>query len=141
MSDPSVIRAEHRNPTAGRGAKRWLGPSVAIVLLAGCTSLFGEPPALETAIKRYYEAHASEEHGQCGAPYIDGLTKLDLVEDDARHTVVDARYLYGDRIKDQRSMTRGGGQRSCVGYGERRFVLTKSGDALSVTEMSGARRN
>jgi hypothetical protein len=116
---------------------RW---SLPVLLLVGCSSVFGEPPALDTAIKRYYEAHASEEHGQCLKPYIDGFTKLEVVEDDAQHTVVEARYLYRDRFKSEQSMTRAGGQRVCFGYGERRFVLTKSGDALTVTEMSGPRR-
>jgi hypothetical protein len=115
--------------------------SVPVFFLVGCTSLFGEPPAVDTAIKRYYEAHASEEHGQCLAPYIDGLTKLEVVEDDAEHTVVDTRYLYRDRFKDEQSMSGAGAQRVCFGYGERRFVLTKSGDALTVTEMSGPRRS
>jgi hypothetical protein len=37
-------------------------------LVAGCANPSWQPPDYETAIKRYYEAHASERNGQCLAP-------------------------------------------------------------------------
>lgn len=108
------------------------------LLLAGCTAVLGEPPETETAIKRYYEAHATENIGQCLAPYIDGFTTIQVVEDDPERRVLDVRYLYRDWIKNERS---GGGMRSeCVGYGERRFVLTRREGTLTVEEMSGPQR-
>ncbi len=140
--DGPALDAGRESPSMGAPAmKSLLRWSLPALLLAGCSSVSGEPPALDTAIKRYYEAHASEEHGQCLAPYVDGFTRLDVVEDDAGQMVVDTRYLYRDRLKDGQSMTRAGGQPVCLGYGERRFVLTKSGDAVTVKEMSGPRRN
>jgi hypothetical protein len=50
--------------------------------------------------------------------------------------VADARYLYGDRIKD------GGGSdgRECIGFGERRFPLANTEAGVEVVEMTGPRR-
>jgi hypothetical protein len=105
-------------------------------LVAGCADAPWQPPAHETAIKGYYQAHASEKNGQCLAPYIDGFTTLEVVEDKPDRSVVEARYLYRDWVKD--------GDRpfsECVGYGERSFVLVRSDDRVQVMEMSGLRRN
>lgn len=106
--------------------------------LVGCAAVFGEPPATETAMKRYYAAHATEDIGQCPSPYIDGFTSIQVVEDEPDRRVIDVRYLYRDWSRDQRSQD--GMRSACVGYGERRFVLTKSDDTLNVQEMSGPKR-
>jgi hypothetical protein len=108
-------------------------------LLAGCTTASWQPPAYETAIKRYYEAHASERNGQCLAPYIDGFTTIQVVEDTPERVVVDARYLYRDWIKDGTDAD--GLMLGCISYGQRSFVLARSDDGLQVIEMSGPRRN
>lgn len=107
-------------------------------LVAGCANPW-QPPAYETAIKRYYEAHASE-RGYCLAPYIDGFTKVQVVEDTPERMVVEARYLYRDWLKDG-SGARDGMMLGCVSYGARSFVLTHSDDRYEVVEMSGPRRN
>jgi hypothetical protein len=115
----------------------------AAVVIAGlawaCADAPWQPPPYETAIKRYYEARASERNGQCLAPYIDGFTTLQVVEDTPQRMVIDARFLYRDRIKDggdQNSMMLG-----CTRYGARSFVLTRSDDRYEVVEMTGRRRN
>jgi hypothetical protein len=111
-------------------------------LVAGCANAPWQPPTYETAIKRYYEAHASEYNGQCLAPYIDGFTRIDVVEDTPERMVIDARYLYRDWVKDRRDTRSGQGfMRQCVDYGQRSFVLARTDDTLQVTEMSGPRRN
>jgi hypothetical protein len=108
-------------------------------LLAGCTTASWQPPAYESAIKRYYEAHASERNGQCLAPYIDGFTTIQVVEDTPERVVVDTRYLYRDGIKDGTDAD--GLMLGCISYGQRSFVLARSDDGLQVIEMSGPRRN
>jgi hypothetical protein len=122
---------------------RPLLPSLVIaVLLAGCANAPWQPSAYETAIKRYYEAHASEYNGQCLAPYINGFTNIQVVEETPDRLVVDARYLYRDWVKDQRgSDSNGGMMRECVRYNQRTFVLARHDDQFEVTEMSGPRRN
>lgn len=119
-------------------------PSLATALLAGlvasCANPPWQPPAYETAIKGYYQAHASEKNGRCLAPYIDGFTTLEVVEDTPERMVVDARYLYRDWVKDKVDTNRGSAS-ECVGYGQRSFVLDRSDDRVEVTEMSGPRRN
>ena len=107
------------------------------LLLVGCASVFGEPPESQTAIKRYYEAFASEDIGQCLSPYIDGFTTIQVVEDDSKRMVLDVGYLYRDWIKGQSDQDIRG---ECVGYGKRRFVLTKSDGTLKVAAMSGPHR-
>jgi hypothetical protein len=54
-------------------------------LVAGCATrlpdtTFAKPAALERAMNRYYEAHATEQWGYCLTPYIDGLTQVAVVE-------------------------------------------------------------
>jgi hypothetical protein len=115
---------------------------VIAALVAGCANAPWQPPVYETAIKSYYEAHASEYNGQCLAPYIDGFTRIEVVEETPDRLVVDARYLYRDRVKDQRgSDDNGSFMRECVRYNQRTFVLARNDDQLQVTEMSGPRRN
>jgi hypothetical protein len=121
-------------------AIRSLAPVAMTWLAAGCANPPWQPPAYETAIQHYYEAHASEKNGRCWAPYIDGFTAVQVVEDTPARMVVDAGYLYRDRVKDGQSIGDGEGS-ECVGYGHRNFVLAESDDTLQVTEMSGLRRN
>ena len=111
------------------------------LILAGCSSAFGEQSELDGTIERYYEAHASERGGQCLAPYIDGITRTDVVEDSPDRLVVDVRYLYRDRIKDQPRDNPADALTGCVGYGERQFVLARSDDTLTIEQMTGPRRN
>ena len=60
-----------------------------LALIAGCATRlpstgFAEPAALERAMNRYYESHATEEHGHCLTPHIDGLTQVAVVDEPAR---------------------------------------------------------
>jgi hypothetical protein len=64
------------------------------MLLAACSSTFGQQSDLDGAIEHYHETHASERGGQCLAPHIDGITRAEVVEDDLARLVVDVRYLY-----------------------------------------------
>lgn len=110
-------------------------------LLAGCANSPWQPPAYEAAMKNYYEAHASEKNGRCLAPYIDGFTTVQVLEQTPERMVVDARFLYRDWVKDRDGRQDGGMARECIGYGQRSFVLARTDDRLEVTEMSGPRRN
>lgn len=113
--------------------------SVALLLAACAASRmpatgFAEPQALERALTRYYERHATEENRTCLSPYIEGLTKVEVVEQQQGRLVVDARYLYRDRFIDDSADGIG---RECTGYGERRFVLAEGPAGVEVVEMSG----
>jgi hypothetical protein len=114
----------------------------AAVLVAGCAASrvpqtgFGEPQALERAVMGYYEAHGSEENRTCLSPYMYGLTQVAVVEQQPERLVVDVRYLYRDRNKDDR----GDGGRECSDYGERRFTLRKAGEGFQMLDMSGPQR-
>jgi hypothetical protein len=119
-----------------------VAPVIIVGLVAGCANVPWQPPAYETAIKSYYEAHASEYHGYCLAPYIDGFAKVQVVEETPDRFVVDARYLYRDWVKDQRQTDDTEAfSRECVGYNQRTFVLARNDDSVQVTEMTGPRRN
>ncbi len=113
-----------------------------LVLVAGCATRlpstgFAEPAALERAMKRYYESHATEEHGYCLMPYIGGLTQVAVVTNQPDRLVVDVRYLYHDRSKD------GGdnGGHECTGFAGRRLTFGKGPTgAVQVLDMTGPRR-
>jgi hypothetical protein len=115
----------------------------ATVLVAGCAASrmpetgFEEPGALERAVARYYERHATEENATCSSPFIHGLTQVDVVEDQPERLVVDVRYLYRDRNKDDRGDGLG---RECSAYGERRFTLGKGAAGVEVLDMTGPQR-
>jgi len=114
--------------------------AVATLLVTGCANNPFQPPAHEAAIKTYYEAHASERNGRCKAPYIDGFTRVDVVEETAELMVVEARYLYRDWIKDRETSESGRQRSECVAFNSRRFVLIKDRGRLQVAEMSAPER-
>ena len=113
--------------------------TLAAVLLVACAprmpaTSFAEPSAVERAIIRYYEYNATEENRTCLSPYIEGLTQVNVVEDTPERLVVDVRYLYRDRFKDDRGNGMG---RECSGYAGRRFTLAKTDAGITVVEMTG----
>ena len=116
---------------------------VATVMVAGCAASrvpetgFGDRQALERAIMSYYERHATEENRTCLSPFMYGLTQVDVVEEQPESLVLDVRYLYRDRNKDDRGDGLG---RECSDYGERRFTLQKDGAGLEVLKMTGPQR-
>jgi hypothetical protein len=117
----------------------WLVPFVAIiVLLIGCTvtriesAHFGPPAEIERAIRLHYGRHASEGGGRCFRPYIDGFTKITVLEDSPDRLVVQARYFYRDRFQD------GNGGQLCAGFSERTFTLARDQDGRPVVvDMTG----
>jgi hypothetical protein len=112
-------------------------------LLASCaprlpSTSFADPAALAGAMERHYAGYATEEHGYCPQPYIDGLTQVSVVDNQPDRLVVNARYLYRDQFKNNGSDT---GQYGCVGYAGRRFTLGKGpAGGVEVLEMTGPRR-
>ena len=115
-----------------------------LALLAGCATRlpgtsFADPGELERAMKRYYENHATEEHGYCLHPYIDGLTQTEVVTNQPDRLVVDVRYLYQDRFKNDRGEN---GGHECTGYAGRRFTFGKGpAGGVEVLDMTGPRRS
>ena len=105
------------------------------LVLTGCASGSGLPPATERAIETYYREHADEEGGRCPAPFIDGFTRVEVVEDGPEWQVIDVRYLYGDRLKDGDS-----DGSECIGFSGRRFTLAKTQAGIDIVEMSGPQR-
>lgn len=118
-----------------------LGVALVAVLLAACgpsleSAYFGPSSVVESTIKRHYERYASEENGRCLRPYIKGLSRIDVIEDQPERLAVQIRYLFRDRNRDN-----GDGSNSvCVGFSGRRFTLGKTGGEIEVVEMSGPKR-
>jgi hypothetical protein len=116
--------------------------ALVLIPLAACAdrvpaNSLAEPQAIERAIKAYYERHASEENQTCLTPYIDGLARVAIIDEQPDRLVLDARYLYRDRFKDDRSNGIG---RECTGYAAREFTLTKEAGELAVVAMGPSRR-
>ena len=110
------------------------------VLAAGCAPSrvpetgFGDPQALERAVMSYYERHATEENRTCLSPFMYGVSGVDVVEEGAERLVLDVRYLYRDRNRDDLG---DGFARACTSYAERRFTLGKDGPGFAVIGMTG----
>lgn len=90
-------------------------------------------PASKSRIKRNYQDHAGERDGLCRRPYIDAITRIDIVEDTATGLVVDLRYSFRDRIRDDDD----GHGRGCFGFESRRFTLKSVDGNIEVVAMSG----
>ena len=106
-----------------------------LVLLAGCAATriesahFGPPAAIERAIRLYYERNASEGGASCFRPYIDGFTRLTVLEDTPDRLVVEARYFFRDRAQEG-GQAQGGNV--CTGFNERTFTLARDQDGVPV---------
>lgn len=108
--------------------------------LVGCTlpnlesAHFGEPALLRSKITRFYTQHAREEGGRCTRPYIDAITKVDVLEDTPEQWVAEIRYRYLDRLRDEEP---GSDRKACFGFASRTFTLAPVGGNVVVTGMSG----
>ena len=110
---------QHR-PAAGHGLRRARGP--------------------RAGDGRYYEAHATEQHGYCPTPYIDGLTQVQVVDNQPERLVVNVRYLYRDWQKNGNGASTDGNE--CTGYSGRSFTFGKDpAGGAKVLEMTGPRRS
>jgi hypothetical protein len=135
------IRRRLANPLEASLPRFFPGPfSIVLVLLAGCSPTriesahFGPPSAIEQAIRRYYERHASEEGARCFRPYIDGFSRISVLEDTPDRLVVQTRYFFRDRAQDGGP----GGGSVCAGFNERTFTLARDQDGRpAVTNMTG----
>ena len=111
-----------------------------VAFLAGCTmptlksTFFGEPTLFESKIMRFYARYAREEGGSCNRPYIDAITKVDVLEDTAERWVAKVRYRYLDRVRDEDPGT---DRKVCFGFASRTFSLAPIDGNVAVTEMSG----
>jgi hypothetical protein len=123
---------------------RCLCLTYAAVLVAGCAASrvpetsFGEPEALERAVMRYYEAHATERNRTCLMPYMEGVTKVEVLEERPERLALEVGYLYRDW---RRSDSADGIGEQCIGYGERRFTLGKGAAGVEVLDMTGPQHN
>jgi hypothetical protein len=120
----------------------WVVLFAAVLLLSGCAATriesqhFGPSGAIERAFARHYARNATE--GNCYNPTIDGFTRLTVLEDTPDRLVVQARYLFRDRLRDRGGGDDGGsGAGSCSGFGERTFFLTRSPEGDLVVAMDG----
>jgi hypothetical protein len=110
-----------------------------LVPLLGCAGSrvesqhFGSSAAIESAINRHYERNASENN--CFNPFVEGFTKLTVLEDTPDRLVVHARYLFRDRFRDCNDGGSGGGR--CSGFAERTFTLTRSPEGDLLVAMDG----
>jgi hypothetical protein len=120
--------------------KRPFALPLALMLLAGCAASrvpatsFAAPKEVERAVMRYYEDHGSEKNGTCLTPYMEGITRVSVVEETPERLVLDVSYLFRDRFKDDR---RDGFGSECIGYRERRFTLGKGPAGVEVLDMTG----
>src|SRR5262245_2573100 len=113
--------------------------AAALLTLGACANLpsavpdtaFAPGKQAERAISSYYQDHASEEYGSCNRPYFDAITTVDVVEDTADRLVLDVRYRYWDRLRNEedRDLSVPGlssSHRVCWGPSSRQFTLEKT---------------
>lgn len=110
-----------------------------LAMLSGCAAALesrhlGPPQRIEASIEQFYRRHASEEGGRCTRPFIDAITKVDVIEDSPKRWVADVRYRYQDRLRDEDP---GSDRKICRGFASRVFTLEPKGGDLVVTDMSG----
>ncbi|MGI9420921.1 MAG: hypothetical protein ACR2RA_24115 [Geminicoccaceae bacterium] len=101
---------------------------------------FAPGAPVQAAISTYYRNHAVEyDAGPCYRPYFDAITKVEIVEEDAEHVVLDVRYAFRDRLRDDEDTNNipPSSRRVCWGFESRQFTLTKETGVVRVTDMTG----
>jgi len=131
-----IMRLGHLIETPGR---RLLLSLACLAILAGCvtkleSSHLGPSRAIKSSIEQFYRRHASEQLGRCSRPFIDAITKVDVIEDTPERWVADIRYKYQDRLRDEDTNSN---RKICRGFASRIFTLEARGDDFVVAEMSG----
>ncbi|WGF89841.1 hypothetical protein [Marinivivus vitaminiproducens] len=123
--------------------RRGLGALLGLGLLAGCINGAGPagdvpnaPPGLGLPIARYYDRWALEENGRCRWPSMLAITAGQVIEDTPERIVVVVGYTYRD-FDYERESPIGGIRLGCQGFGNRRFVVDKTGEGYRVARMSG----
>ena len=123
-----------------------------MLILASCAAFstivvpdtsFAPGAPVQAAISTYYRDHAVEyDAGPCYRPYFDAITKVEVIEEDAEHLVLELRYSFRDRLRDDEDTNRvpPSSRRVCWGFESRQFTLGKETGVVRVTDMSGARR-
>ncbi len=104
---------------------------------------FASGAPVQAAISTYYRDHAVEyDTGPCYRPYFDAITKVDVIEQDSDHLVLELRYSFRDRLRDDEDTNNipPSSRRVCWGFESRQFTLTKETGVVRVTDMSGPRR-
>ncbi|HSA81253.1 MAG TPA: hypothetical protein VLE23_10545 [Geminicoccaceae bacterium] len=119
-------------PTKGLPGLAGFVCGLALIACAGCATQLAGEPGLAEALKRHYDARATEEGGLCATPELDLVTSSSLQEQTADRLVVRVSYAYSDPV--------GQASGQCRGFGTRTFTLAKGADGFEVLEMTGPRR-
>jgi hypothetical protein len=101
---------------------------------------FASGAPVQAAISTYYRDHAVEyDTGPCYRPYFDAITKVDVIEQDADHLVLELRYSFRDRLRDDEDSNNipPSSRRVCWGFESRQFTLSKETGVVRVTDMTG----
>jgi hypothetical protein len=133
-------------------AKMFVGAGTLLVLASCAVSSMTAVPdtsfapgaPVQAAVAAYYKGHAMEHDGRpCYRPYFDAITKVDVVEEDVDHLVLELRYAFQDRIRDHEDTNRmpPSTRRVCWGFKSRQFTLSKDNGGIQVTEMTGPIRS
>jgi hypothetical protein len=99
-------------------------------------------PGLLYEIKLYYERNALEENRRCTRPLLEGVSRSEVLAEDDNQLVTELTYRYRDSIRDEPRSPSGHLPmfRECEGFATRTFTISKTGDQLSVTGMSGPQK-
>ncbi len=120
--------------------------TITFITLAGCAfapfqqTTFAPADEIQSAVSRYYEAHAVEDYRRCWRPYFDAVTRVSVLDEQTDRLVLDVRYAYRDRLRDDEDSSNPilpGSRRVCWGFESRQFTLAKDDGRLRVIEMSG----
>jgi len=133
-------------PRGGMSAARLLMSLSTLALLTGCVVALesrhqGPSSLIKGKVERFYRQHAVEQRGRCTRPFIDAITKVDVIDEDTPDRwVANIRYRYMDRLRDEDP---GSDRKICRGFASRTFTLASQGTSTSgddepvVIDMSG----
>ena len=110
-----------------------------LAMLVGCAAALesryhGPSRLIKSSIEQFYRRHASEDGGRCTRPFIDAITKVNVIEDAPERWTAEIRYSYRDRLRDEDP---GSDRKICRGFASRTFTLLPKEDDLVVADMSG----
>jgi len=119
-------------------------PVVCLVLLplAACASPdapvagFG---GVRSQVADFYQGRAMEANANCPNPQIDTITDANVVDQTPTQVKMNIRYHWTDEGRSS-NLGNGGSTNNCDSFATRTFSFTRSGDVLTVTDMSGLQK-
>jgi len=116
--------------------------SLVVLTTAACASPdasvagFG---GVRSQVADFYQGRAMEGNANCPNPRMNTITKANVIDQTPTQVKMNIRYHWTDEGRSS-NFGNGGSVNNCDGFATRTFSFARTGDALTVTDMSGLQK-